>query len=441
MATKYQPGTRVSEYLLESVLGVGSFGEVWRARHHVWEGERVAVKLPTQPEYVRYLQREGVVVHGLRHPNIVRVLGLDPYADVPYLVMELVDGPSLASVLQEHPKGLPIRLVLRVLRGVLTGLAEAHRNNIVHRDLKPGNVLLNLGGKPLTNLMPEDVKLSDFGLGARNADALQSIVQSASLDRDNKLVGTLAYLAPELRDGARQADPRTDLFSLGVMLFEMITGERPAGAELPSTVRPDCSEALDEVFRLLYSRYDRRYASAQAVLDDLSKRFADVVAAPPLRHAPDRHGQLPPLPGTGETVFVYRALDDDGEVVGGEIFARTCEEAEHRIRMDRGLEPLHVATRVSVPGITGPSRPDCGGILGPGAADARRIGVVPPPIPQPCPACRRPANADDQFCTSCGRQLVSVVRRCPTCRAYPGPRDTFCIACGTRLEGVWPGVR
>jgi serine/threonine-protein kinase len=173
MTTKYQSGVRVSEYVLEECLGAGAFGEVWQARHHVWESDRVAVKLPTEPEYVRYLQREGVVVHGLRHPNIIRVLGMDPYADIPYLVMELVKGPSLRQVIQDNPHGLPIESVIVVLRGLLAAMAAAHAGQIIHRDLKPGNVLLGLAGRPLTALALEDVKVGDFGLGFASADTLQ----------------------------------------------------------------------------------------------------------------------------------------------------------------------------------------------------------------------------------------------------------------------------
>ena len=124
MTTKHQPGVRVSEYVLEECVGAGTFGEVWRARHHIWEKDRVAVKLPTEPEYVRYLQREGVVVHGLKHPNIIRVIGLDPYAEIPYLVMELVEGPSLRAVLDEHRQGLPINTAVVVLRGMLRAMAR-----------------------------------------------------------------------------------------------------------------------------------------------------------------------------------------------------------------------------------------------------------------------------------------------------------------------------
>jgi serine/threonine protein kinase len=271
---KYQAGMRISEYVLEQCIGAGTFGEVWRARHHVWETERVAVKLPTEPEYVRYLQREGIVVHGLRHVNIIRVLGFDPFAENPYLIMELVDGPALRHVIGEHRKGLPVEVTLGILRGLLRAMEVAHAAGVLHRDLKPGNVLLNFGQRPLETLTTDDVKVGDFGLGVKSAEDLRSIAQSGSLAREDKLVGTLAYMAPELRDAQQAADPRSDLYSIGVILFEMLTGERPAGTELPSTVRADVPAAVDEVFRRLYARHDRRYDTARMVLDDLDQRLA-----------------------------------------------------------------------------------------------------------------------------------------------------------------------
>lgn len=279
--SKYEPGMRVGEYVLEECVGAGTFGEVWQARHHVWEKDHVAVKLPTEPEYVRYLQREGIVVHGLRHPNVIRVVGFDPYAENPYLVMELVDGPALRQAIDEHPQGMPIEIALTALRGILGAMSAAHAANVLHRDLKPGNVLLNLQDRPLSELATADVKIGDFGLGVGNAETLRSIAQSASLAREDVLVGTLAYMAPELRDGQRKPDARSDLYSIGVMLFEMLTGERPAGTELPSTVRADAPAALDEVFRRLYARHGRRYDSASAVLEDLDKRLAAARATVP----------------------------------------------------------------------------------------------------------------------------------------------------------------
>lgn len=279
---RYQQGTRVSEYFLEEPLGAGAFGEVWRARHHIWTDDHVAIKLPTEPQYVRHLQREGIVVHGIRHPNIIRVIGLDPYAETPYMVMELVRGPSLKQVLAESPGGLPVETVELILRGVIAALVAAHGAGVLHRDLKPGNILLNLAGEKLDRLTLEAVKVGDFGLGMDDSEALRAVAQSASIAREDKLVGTLAYMAPELRDGLRKADARADLYAVGVMLFEMLTGERPAGAELPSTLRPGVPAGLDEIFRRLYAHYDRRYESAQAVMNDLERRSGVRRPLPPI---------------------------------------------------------------------------------------------------------------------------------------------------------------
>jgi len=95
------PQQRVGEYVLQDRIAAGTFGEVWRAHHHVWHDRVVAVKIPTDPQYLRNLQREGVAIHGLTHPNIVRALGFDPYADPPYLTMEFVPGTSLRPLVQK----------------------------------------------------------------------------------------------------------------------------------------------------------------------------------------------------------------------------------------------------------------------------------------------------------------------------------------------------
>lgn len=259
-----RPGDRVSEYVLESLIGAGTFGEVWRARHHIWS-EQVAIKFPTQPEYVRHLQREGTVVHGLRHANVVRVQGFDPYAERPYLVMELVDGPSLRDVIDRHREGLDRDVVSTLMRGVLSAIQAAHTNGVLHRDLKPSNVLLNLGDRALEEVRSEDVKVVDFGLGVGVDPSGVSMVHSASLAADTRLVGTLPYIAPEMRDHGEEATPKSDLYAIGVMLFELLTGSRPAGAELPSTMRADATE-FDELFQRLYARVDRRLATAEAAL-------------------------------------------------------------------------------------------------------------------------------------------------------------------------------
>src|SRR6476646_245592 len=91
---------RISEYVLDEKVGAGTFGEVWRAHHHVWTDQLVAIQIPTDSQYVRNLQREGVAIHGLLHPNIVRAMGFDPYADPAYLTMEFVPGSSRRPLIQ-----------------------------------------------------------------------------------------------------------------------------------------------------------------------------------------------------------------------------------------------------------------------------------------------------------------------------------------------------
>src|SRR3954469_15076380 len=218
------PNQRISEYLLDTRVGAGTFGEVWRARHHVWHDQLVAIKIPNDPQYVRNLQREGITIHGLVHPNIARAIGFDPYSDPPYLVFEYVPGKSLRGVLSERKKLSPADAVA-VMRQVLSGLAYAHKNNVLHRDLKPENILIHEDA--FTNGFAADgvVKVTDFGLGkAANQAAVGSILYSQSIDAGsgNEIAGTLDYMAPEQRGGAGDIDQRADLYACGVMLYELL---------------------------------------------------------------------------------------------------------------------------------------------------------------------------------------------------------------------------
>src|SRR5947208_4059059 len=132
---------RISEYMLDEKVGGGTFGEVWKAHHHVWVDQLVAIKIPTDPQYLRELQREGVAIHGLVHPNIVRAMGFDPYADPPYLTMEYVPGTSLRPLVQK--KAISTADAISIMCQVLTGLSHAHERGLVHRDIKPENILVH----------------------------------------------------------------------------------------------------------------------------------------------------------------------------------------------------------------------------------------------------------------------------------------------------------
>ncbi len=263
------PGQRISNYLLEEPVGTGSFGQVWRARHHMFD-EYVAIKIPTDPDYVQNLRREGVVIHGLRHPNVVRAIDLDPYADPPYLVMEYVPGDSLRTMIDANPKGLPVDKARLIMLGVLRAMETAHKAGVIHRDIKPANILLTERASELASVTEASVKVADFGLGRVGGITTHSIMQSGSaLGEQAKCVaGTIAYMAPEQKEGI-EADGRSDVYSCGIVLFEMLTGERPQGAEVPSSLRPEIPRWLDGVFEKCYVRRDRRYAGASEMINAL----------------------------------------------------------------------------------------------------------------------------------------------------------------------------
>jgi serine/threonine protein kinase len=267
-----QAGQRVGEYILDQQVGRGTFGEVWRAHHHVWLDQLVAMKIPTDVQYVRNLQREGAAIHGLMHPNIVRAMGFDPYCDPPYLTMEYVPGTSLRTLIKER-KFASHQDAISVMKQVLAGLAYAHERGVVHRDVKPENVLIHERAFAEGYEVEGVVKVTDFGLGkAANSTAVGSIALSASLNdaHGRELAGTLEYMSPEQRAGDA-VDLRSDLYACGVMLYEMLTGEKPAGTEVPSDLNRSVPKYLDEVFRRSYARLEKRFVSAEEFATALGK--------------------------------------------------------------------------------------------------------------------------------------------------------------------------
>ncbi len=378
-----QVGQRISEYVLEARLGAGTFGEVWLARHHVWADQLVAIKIPIEPGYIQNLQKEGTAIHGLQHPNIVRALGFDPYADPPYLIMEYIPGTSLRTLIAE--RALTTQDAVSVLRQILQGLQYAHAHGVVHRDIKPENVLVHERAKKEGLGAEGVVKVTDFGLGkAANLAGQQSIAFSVDANGDDakKIAGTIDYMSPEQRSGG-DVDGRADLYACGVTLYEMLTGERPAGTDLPSDLNAKSPKQLDEVFRRSYSRLDKRYASAEEFLAGLE---AASRVPPPL---PRRGGvaEPPPLPS-------FRGAGQGGASIYRDPIPRTPADIGNEV--DR-LNP----------------------------EQARRETA--------CPSCRRAIGATDQFCMNCGVQLVEWVLRCPQCGGWPEPGDKYCMQCGATL--------
>jgi serine/threonine protein kinase len=289
-------GQRVSEYILDEKVGGGTFGEVWKAHHHVWVDQLVAIKIPTDPQYLRELQREGVAIHGLVHPNIVRAMGFDPYADPPYLTMEYIPGSSLRPLISS--KAIAPNDAVAIMRQVLAGLKYAHANGLVHRDIKPENILVHQRARTDRYAAEGVIKVTDFGLGkAATTAGAQSIVYSASLNspQAKEIAGTLDYMAPEQRGGGN-VDGRADLYACGVILYEMLTGERPAGTDVPSDLNPSSPKYLDDIFRRSYARLEKRFGSADEFLNALGTASAPAMSPPPL---PPRVNAPQVLPGEG----------------------------------------------------------------------------------------------------------------------------------------------
>lgn len=247
-------------------LGQGGMGTVYRGID-IFTQEQVAVKvlkpevIVKDPEIVTRFQREGEALRQLNHPNIVKMLGTENCDDGHYLVMEYVAGGSLRDLLQEQPQ-LSIQRTLYIALDIADALTRAHRLNILHRDIKPGNVLLSEDGTP---------RLTDFGM-ARIGDV--HVTQSGAI------VGTLAYLSPEALQGD-ELDGRTDIWAFGVMLYEMLAGERPFPYAQPGqlvnailtqptpdleAIRPDLPTSLvDLIYRMLEKDKHARIPSVRMV--------------------------------------------------------------------------------------------------------------------------------------------------------------------------------
>jgi len=219
-------GTRLGPYEIVSLLGAGGMGEVYRARDTRLE-RTVAVKiLPTviaaDPDLRERFDREARAISQLTHPHICTLFDIGHQDGTAFLVMEYLEGETLASRLARGP--LPLDQALPIAIAIAEALAKAHRSGIVHRDLKPGNVMLTKGG----------AKLLDFGL-AKTGPAVAAAGSSGrqlsmpttpvTLTAQGTILGTFQYMAPEQIEG-READARSDIFAFGVVLYEMLTGRR-----------------------------------------------------------------------------------------------------------------------------------------------------------------------------------------------------------------------
>ena len=250
-------------YRITKLLGRGGMGAVYQARQIELDRE-VAIKvLPhimnaADPEALTRFKREATVMARLNHPNIVTVYDSGLNSDGhPYLVMELIDGMDVHTL--RRSGRLNLRVALNLVSQVCHALQYAHGKGIIHRDIKPSNILVTEDGQ---------VKVADFGLAKALEDASQK-KEEPSLTLPGALLGTPEYMAPEQKDGG-PVDHRADIYALGAMLYELLTGAPPRGACTPPSQKVQVDARLDEIVnRALQENPSARYQAASEVKQDI----------------------------------------------------------------------------------------------------------------------------------------------------------------------------
>jgi|HubBroStandDraft_6_1064221.scaffolds.fasta_scaffold00030_9 Tol biopolymer transport system component len=291
-------GTKLGPYEIQSPLGAGGMGEVYRARDTRLD-RTVAIKvlashLSSSPELKQRMEREGRAISSLNHPHICQLYDIGSQDGTDYLVMEFLEGETLAERLRKG--AIPLAEVFKIGIAVAEALAVAHRSGIVHRDLKPGNIMVTQGG----------AKLMDFGLAkplgvqsTAGSGSAPSFTAAATLSGPSPLsplttagsiIGTIQYMAPEQIEG-KEADARSDIFAFGAVLYEMVAGKRPfsgksqislassileADPESVSVLKPNTPPAFERVVKTcLQKNPEERYQSAQDIKLELQWIAAD----------------------------------------------------------------------------------------------------------------------------------------------------------------------
>ncbi|HEX4441856.1 MAG TPA: protein kinase, partial [Thermoanaerobaculia bacterium] len=285
------PGTKLGPYEILSPLGAGGMGEVYKARD-VKLGREVAIKvlpdaMARDADRLARFEREARSLAALNHPNIVTIYAVEESGETRFLAMELVEGRTLDVILGEGVLELPRFFDLAV--PLAEALSAAHERGIVHRDLKPGNVMMTAEGR---------VKVLDFGLArVQESDSNSNLTstptesRAAQLTSEGQVFGTVAYMSPEQARGAR-VDARSDVFSLGVVLYEMLTGERPfrgsTSVDLISSIlrdrpvsvmdlRADVPPDLSRVLRRSLEKEPRdRYQTSRDVYNELRELRSEI---------------------------------------------------------------------------------------------------------------------------------------------------------------------
>jgi eukaryotic-like serine/threonine-protein kinase len=345
------PGTRVGPYEVTALIGEGGMGKVWRAHHTALKRDDALKVLPdafaADPERLARFQREAEVLASLNHPNIAHVFGLEDAFGIKALVMELVEGPTLADRIAQGP--IPLDEALPIARQIAEALEAAHEQGIVHRDLKPANIKLRLDGA---------VKVLDFGLakamdrppGESSNISMSPTITTPAMTHAGFIMGTAPYMSPEQAKG-KPADRRADIWAFGVVLCEMFTGQQlftgetaaetlagvmkdePKLDTLPATVRPIVERCLRRDLR-------KRWQAIGDVRIALEEGAAATVTASPL---------LPPRFWTTATfAWIVASLAVAGAVVLAFVHFRETPRANNTVRFQVAPPETSVITSFAV---------------------------------------------------------------------------------------------
>jgi serine/threonine protein kinase len=219
---QFVPGLELGPYVIETRLGAGGMGEVYRAKdkrlRRTVALKVLAPQLAHTPGLRQRLEREAEMISSLNHPHICTLYDIGRQGEIDYLVMEFLEGESLAERLARKP--LALDETLHIAIELTDALDAAHRQGVIHRDLKPGNIMLTKSGAKLMDFGLAKVKVTEAGSGLTAGPT-----QTTPLTGEGTILGTLQYMAPEQLDG-KEADGRTDIFALGAVIYEMATGRK-----------------------------------------------------------------------------------------------------------------------------------------------------------------------------------------------------------------------
>ena len=335
-------GKMLGKYEIGPLVGQGGMAQVYKGRHLALKRD-VAIKLihsylASREGFIERFQREAQLVAALRHPNIVQVYDLETQAGVFYMVMEFIDGVTLGAQLEQmHAQGnlFPLKQAINLLLDLCSALAYAHAQGMIHRDVKPGNVMFTSKGQPV---------LTDFGLA--------KIVGGTTNTASGLVVGTPAYMSPEQAYG-QSGDARSDIYALGVMLFELATGRLPFEGDTPLSIilkqvnqplpsakqiNPGLPEAIEQIIdKATAKKPEERYQTCAELAATL--RVAQL-SANPQTQAPGTPSMPPPAPQSvvAQAIPARKTISLDGL---RSIFIQILGPVGRIMEVDRIVNAMH----------------------------------------------------------------------------------------------------